>query len=98
MENGFEKQNKKINDNRQFIHCFLSYSYCRKVRLRNAQSGRYAQEETQATCRNLSIWLAILMSNVWLFILSYMLAVVHTENRRLEVEIKQGKFDFLPNT
>lgn len=40
-------------------------------------------------CTNFGLWIAIVMSCGWLFILSYMTAVVYTENRRLEIQVSQ---------
>lgn len=40
-------------------------------------------------CTNFGLWIAIVMSCGWLFILSYMTAVVYSENRRLEIQVSQ---------
>lgn len=41
------------------------------------------------SCTNFGLWIVIVMSCGWLFILSYMTAVVYSENRRLEVQISK---------
>lgn len=40
-------------------------------------------------CKNFGLWLAILMTIMWLFIISYITSVVHSENRRLEIAIQK---------
>lgn len=40
-------------------------------------------------CKNFGLWLAILMTILWLFIISYITSVVHNENRRLEIAIQK---------
>ena len=50
-----------------------------------------ANNQDIVPCKNLSLWIAILMTCGWLFILSYMTAVVHTENRRLEIQVQKCK-------
>ncbi|XP_058055350.1 uncharacterized protein LOC131206698 isoform X2 [Anopheles bellator] len=40
-------------------------------------------------CRNLSIWLAVAMTVLWLFIISYVTSVIHGENRRLELALQK---------
>ncbi|XP_055608726.1 keratin, type II cytoskeletal 72 isoform X2 [Uranotaenia lowii] len=44
---------------------------------------------SQIDCRNFGLWLAILMTILWLFIISYITSVVHSENRRLEIAIEK---------
>lgn len=44
---------------------------------------------TTTPCTNFGLWIVIVMSCGWLFILSYMTAVVYSENRRLEVQISK---------
>lgn len=40
-------------------------------------------------CKNFGLWLAVLMTVMWLFIISYITSVVHNENRRLEIAIQK---------
>lgn len=46
-------------------------------------------DDMQPPCQNVGLWISVFMSCGWLLILSYMMAVVYTENRRLEVEISK---------
>lgn len=65
----------------------------------HSRHGHHAHDTSTTTeslmasaCTNFSsfsLWTAIIMSCGWLFILSYMTAVVYSENRRLEVEISK---------
>ena len=58
----------------------------------HSKSSHHHQQDTDSiagACHNFSLWIAIFMSCGWLFILSYMTAVVYTENRRLEVQINK---------
>ncbi len=50
-------------------------------------SHKDSSDDLQPPCQNVGLWIAVFMSCGWLLILSYMMAVVYTENRRLEVEI-----------
>lgn len=52
-------------------------------------SHKDSTEDMQPPCQNVGLWMAVFMSCGWLLILSYMMAVVYTENRRLEVEISK---------
>lgn len=52
-------------------------------------SHKDSTEDMQPACQNIGLWIAVFMSCGWLLILSYMMAVVYTENRRLEVEISK---------
>lgn len=52
-------------------------------------SHKDSTDEMQSPCQNVGLWVAVFMSCGWLLILSYMMAVVYTENRRLEVEISK---------
>ncbi|XP_055619182.1 uncharacterized protein LOC129764285 isoform X2 [Toxorhynchites rutilus septentrionalis] len=62
----------------------------RKTRQRTA-SIRHDDDRSgiHIDCRNFSLWLAILMTVLWLFIISYITSVVHNENRRLEMAIQK---------
>lgn len=65
----------------------------------HSRHGHHAHDTSTTTeslmasaCTNFSsfsLWTAIIMSCGWLFILSYMTAVVYSENRRLAVEISK---------
>lgn len=52
-------------------------------------SHKDSTDDMQPPCQNVGLWIAVFMSCGWLLILSYMMAVVYTENRRLEVEISK---------
>lgn len=52
-------------------------------------SHKDSTDDMQPPCQNIGLWMAVFMSCGWLLILSYMMAVVYTENRRLEVEISK---------
>lgn len=52
-------------------------------------SHKDSTDDMNAPCQNVGLWIAVFMSCGWLLILSYMMAVVYTENRRLEVEISK---------
>lgn len=52
-------------------------------------SHKDSADDMQPPCQNVGLWMAVFMSCGWLLILSYMMAVVYTENRRLEVEISK---------
>ncbi|XP_037027907.1 uncharacterized protein LOC119068440 [Bradysia coprophila] len=52
-------------------------------------SHKDSTDDMQPACQNIGLWIAVFMSCGWLLILSYMMAVVYTENRRLEVEISK---------
>lgn len=52
-------------------------------------SHKDSTDDMQPACQNIGLWMAVFMSCGWLLILSYMMAVVYTENRRLEVEISK---------
>ncbi|XP_058126057.1 uncharacterized protein LOC131267250 isoform X2 [Anopheles coustani] len=40
-------------------------------------------------CKNFSIWLAVAMTVLWLFIISYVTSVIHGENHRLELALQK---------
>lgn len=52
-------------------------------------SHKDSTDDMNPPCQNIGLWIAVFMSCGWLLILSYMMAVVYTENRRLEVEISK---------
>lgn len=57
---------------------------------RNAHGHESPTDGVMAgACTNFGLWIAIVMSCGWLFILSYMTAVVYSENRRLEIQVSQ---------
>ncbi|XP_001661435.2 uncharacterized protein LOC5574423 isoform X3 [Aedes aegypti] len=65
----------------------------RKTRSRTT-SARHDDDHRSAAgshidCKNIGLWLAILMTVMWLFIISYITSVVHSENRRLEIAIQK---------
>ncbi|XP_029732444.1 uncharacterized protein LOC109416999 isoform X3 [Aedes albopictus] len=67
----------------------------RKTRTRT-NSGRHDDDHHRSAvagshidCKNFGLWLAILMTVMWLFIISYITSVVHSENRRLEIAIQK---------
>ncbi|XP_049297934.1 uncharacterized protein LOC125771401 isoform X2 [Anopheles funestus] len=43
----------------------------------------------QIDCKNFSIWLAVAMTVLWLFIISYVTSVIHGENHRLELALQK---------
>ncbi|XP_055533161.1 uncharacterized protein LOC129723155 isoform X2 [Wyeomyia smithii] len=63
----------------------------RKTRPRTASTIRHGDDRTGShiDCRNFGLWLAVLMTVLWLFIISYITSVVHHENRRLEIAIQK---------
>ncbi|XP_035784918.1 A-kinase anchor protein 9-like isoform X3 [Anopheles albimanus] len=72
----------------------------RKVRRKTrARTSSYRGDEesgsgmtargNQIDCRNFSIWLAVAMTVLWLFIISYVTSVIHGENRRLELALQK---------
>ncbi|XP_039449763.1 C-type lectin domain family 4 member F isoform X3 [Culex pipiens pallens] len=63
----------------------------RKTRPRTT-SIRHGDDDRSGShidCKNFGLWLAILMTILWLFIISYITSVVHNENRRLEIAIQK---------
>ncbi|XP_035910423.1 uncharacterized protein LOC118511435 isoform X2 [Anopheles stephensi] len=48
-------------------------------------SGRSGQMD----CKNFGIWLAVAMTVLWLFIISYVTSVIHGENHRLELALQK---------
>lgn len=84
---------------RQFSTFFahISTVYFRKTRTRT-NSGRHDDDHHRSAvagshidCKNFGLWLAILMTVMWLFIISYITSVVHSENRRLEIAVQKGE-------
>lgn len=57
--------------------------------LRSYNSHKDSGDDMPPPCQNVGLWISVFMSCGWLLILSYMMAVVYTENRRLEVEISK---------
>lgn len=86
------------------VSAFLSCSYLdswnfqnfphRKVRARSNQ--RYNQqlpdENLKLNCKYVSIWMCVIMTCAWLFLLSYMLAVVHSEYHKLTKDYEKCKW------
>ncbi|KAL9700829.1 hypothetical protein quinque_004270 [Culex quinquefasciatus] len=67
----------------------------RKTRPRTT-SIRHGDDDRSGShidCKNFGLWLAILMTILWLFIISYITSVVHNENRRLEIAIQKGEYN-----
>uniref|UniRef100_A0A453YZZ6 Uncharacterized protein n=1 Tax=Anopheles gambiae TaxID=7165 RepID=A0A453YZZ6_ANOGA len=70
----------------------------RKVRRKTRQrTSSYRGDEErslsgrsgQIDCKNFSIWLAVAMTVLWLFIISYVTSVIHGENHRLELALQK---------
>ncbi|XP_065086574.1 uncharacterized protein LOC135708404 isoform X3 [Ochlerotatus camptorhynchus] len=60
----------------------------RKTRPRTTSARHDDDHRTShIDCKNFSLWLAVMMTVMWLFIISYITSVVHSENRRLEIAI-----------
>lgn len=60
----------------------------RKTRPRPA-INRQQDVNSENQCNRLITWIAIFLTCCWLLTLSYMFAVIHAENTRLEVQIKK---------
>ncbi|XP_053684311.1 uncharacterized protein LOC128734256 [Sabethes cyaneus] len=63
----------------------------RKTRPRTTTAIRHDDDRagSHIDCKNFGLWLAIVMTVLWLFIISYITSVVHHENRRLEIAIQK---------
>ncbi|XP_055295391.1 uncharacterized protein LOC129565059 isoform X2 [Sitodiplosis mosellana] len=67
----------------------------RKVRrkTRPKPNSRFNDQETddffKFNCKYVSIWMCVTLSGVWLFLLSYMLAIVHSEFHELNKDVKK---------
>uniref|UniRef100_A0A182UKA2 Uncharacterized protein n=1 Tax=Anopheles melas TaxID=34690 RepID=A0A182UKA2_9DIPT len=79
----------------------------RKVRRKTRQrTSSYRGDEEQSLsgrsgqidCKNFSIWLAVAMTVLWLFIISYVTSVIHGENHRLELALQKGRWKTILHT
>lgn len=84
-----------------FIHFLLNFPYhcfqftfidCfRKVRSRSNQ--RYNQQpnddKLKLNCKYVSVWMGITFSCAWLFLLSYIVAVVHSEYHKMTKDVEK---------
>lgn len=73
----------------------MYYFYYRKTRLRTPSNRlqESLQSDQSLPCyKNLGLWIAIFMTCGWLFILSYMTTVIHSENNRLKIEVQTCKY------
>lgn len=81
--------NKKNN-------CFSLWAI-RKVR--SSSNQRFNQQQTNEAdklqCRYVSIWMCAIISCAWLFLLSYIVAIIHAEHYRLTKDIEHRKYFFL---
>lgn len=75
---------------RTFCSIF-SLLYCRKTRSRTPAKLPLDVAKSHLKCKNLGLWTALIMIGSWLFIVSYIISVIHGEYKRLEVELEKGK-------
>ncbi|CAD7077320.1 unnamed protein product [Hermetia illucens] len=68
----------------------------RKTRPRPNVHRQSEDANSDNQCNRLIIWIAIFLISCWLLTLSYMLAVIHAESTRLEVQIKAGVLILFP--
>lgn len=76
-------------------HVFFVYVliWCRKTRPKsNRLNHETDEDDVKLNCKYISIWMCVTLSCAWLFALSYMLAIVHSEYHELNKDVKKCKY------
>lgn len=63
----------------------------RKTRSRTPATLPLDAAKSHLKCKNLGLWTAVIMVASWLFIVSYIISVIHVEYKRLEIELEKGE-------
>lgn len=78
-----------------------NYLISLRRKTRPKSNSRFNQQETEEffkfNCKYVSIWMCVTLSGAWLFSLSYMLAIVHSEFHELNKDVKKCKYEIEVN-
>lgn len=87
----FLKSNQIKSTKNKHILCMIN-----QFRKTRPKSNRLNHHETddyvKINCKYISIWMCVTLSGAWLFSLSYMLAIVHSEYHELNKDVKKRKY------
>lgn len=73
--------------------CVYSLFVFRKTRPKTNRLNHHESDDfVKINCKYVSIWMCIVLSCAWLFSLSYILAIVHTEFKELNIDMKKCKY------
>lgn len=73
------------------VYPFVFY-ISRKTRPKTNRLNHHDTDDfDKFNCKYLSIWMCAAFSCAWLFLLSYMLAIVHSEYQELNIDMKKCK-------